>query len=743
MHRLALALFAVSASLAFPTVTRADIVLNEMLPNPAGDDVGTERVEIYNNGATTIDVTGWAIDDAATIDEVGVRARLPEDFDISVCSASALIGPGERRVVKGQTTAAWLNNGGDDVYLVTSRVVSPVVVDAVTYPSASAQVDISWACVPDGSENFDWRPKTFCGSNGGAGDVTPPTAIANLSAAAGSFPGEVLLSWTATGDDGASGTASEYSFKVSNVPITPANFDLVADLTFWVDEPVPAPSGSGETLLVAGMNTASTFFFAVKAIDDASNLSGISNCPSTTPAAGQLLSTDFGLSTYFGNLHSHTAYSDGEQTPADAYAYARFDAITPLDFLAVTDHNHSGAGMLLPNYALGMAQANAATVDGSFVALYGQEFGLSGGGHAIVLESPALFGWDSGNYDVFVAEGDYAGLYTAAKQNPPAAGPPSILWAHPDPSHYNNLEDSTDSDVVNLICLVNGPAFSESETESDVGNTGFDDTYREALRKGHRVSPTADQDNHNANWGASTQSRTAVLAPALTENAILTALADGFNYATQDHNAVVGFSAEGRKMGEEFSQATGIRIAVEVDDPDPSDTIELIEVYRGFTGLSNAVRVAYNVGNTRLDWRDTTEFAEGTEVHYYVRIRQGDAQQIWTAPAYVTYEEVTAVAQSALRLRLDLSPIWPNPARADAFVRFVLPAPGDAVTLDVLDVSGRLVRQMAHARLAAGPHQYVWDGRRDSGLSAAPGIYLVRLGSTRFGAATQKVIRIR
>ena len=37
---------------------------------------------------------GWAIDDAATIDEVAVRARLPEDFDTSACSASPVIEPG-------------------------------------------------------------------------------------------------------------------------------------------------------------------------------------------------------------------------------------------------------------------------------------------------------------------------------------------------------------------------------------------------------------------------------------------------------------------------------------------------------------------------------------------------------------------------------------------------------------------------------------------------------------------------
>jgi hypothetical protein len=48
----------------------AQIKINELLPNPVGPtDVGTERIEIYNAGATPIDVTGWAIDDAATFND--------------------------------------------------------------------------------------------------------------------------------------------------------------------------------------------------------------------------------------------------------------------------------------------------------------------------------------------------------------------------------------------------------------------------------------------------------------------------------------------------------------------------------------------------------------------------------------------------------------------------------------------------------------------------------------------------
>ena len=40
---------------------------------------------------------------------------------------------------------------------------------------------------------------------------------------------------------------------------------------------------------------------------------------------------------FFGNLHSHTSYSDGSGTPEEAYAHAR--DVAHLDFLAITEHN--------------------------------------------------------------------------------------------------------------------------------------------------------------------------------------------------------------------------------------------------------------------------------------------------------------------------------------------------------------------------------------------------------------------
>src|SRR5262245_38755338 len=52
----------------------------------------------------------------------------------------------------------------------------------------------------------------------------------------------------------------------------------------------------------------------------------------------------FSQNVYFGNLHSHTSYSDGSGIPEDAYTHAR--DVAKVDFLAITEHNHSQAGQI-------------------------------------------------------------------------------------------------------------------------------------------------------------------------------------------------------------------------------------------------------------------------------------------------------------------------------------------------------------------------------------------------------------
>jgi 3',5'-cyclic AMP phosphodiesterase CpdA len=68
----------------------------------------------------------------------------------------------------------------------------------------------------------------------------------------------------------------------------------------------------------------------------------------------------------------------------------------------------------------------------------------------------------------------------------------------------------------------------------------------------------------------------------------------------------------------------------------------------------------------------------------------------------------------------------PNPARTGTTIGFVLAAPRN-VTLDILDVAGRLVATVARGPRDTGPQEATWDLKNEDGLAVASGIYFYRL----------------
>ncbi len=68
----------------------------------------------------------------------------------------------------------------------------------------------------------------------------------------------------------------------------------------------------------------------------------------------------------------------------------------------------------------------------------------------------------------------------------------------------------------------------------------------------------------------------------------------------------------------------------------------------------------------------------------------------------------------------------PNPFNPTTTLAFNLPRTED-LTLDVYDLQGRRLRRLHQGLLAAGPHEFTWDGRDDSSRRLASGVYFARL----------------
>lgn len=104
-------------------------------------------------------------------------------------------------------------------------------------------------------------------------DTTPPAAIQDLEVAAVS-DSSVVLTWTATGDNGGAGTAREYDVRYSTTYITTHNW-FSRDRFTGIG--TPRTAGEVETLTVSGLEPGRSHYFGIKAADDTGNWSDGSN----------------------------------------------------------------------------------------------------------------------------------------------------------------------------------------------------------------------------------------------------------------------------------------------------------------------------------------------------------------------------------------------------------------------------------------------------------------------------------
>jgi len=413
----------------------------------------------------------------------------------------------------------------------------------------------------------------------------------------------------------------------------------------------------------------------------------------------------FPFNHYYGTLHTQTTFSDGghpnnstcaastthsagDFTPAQAYAYARNTA--HLDFLGITDHNHlfdaactgCSAAQIIQRYHDGLAAAASANVDGSFVAIYGQEWGFISNpdfpneGHVGLFEVPKLFGWNpSGctigvncSYEVFTdpAGVNYPTMYTAALANPslfgafgqfnhPSDGTKSAAGEGVD---FDALRYTTDGDdLIHSIAVISGPATDPSITGTDTGNryagepvngpnySPFNsiDMYNRALSAGFHVAPAADSDVHCSNYGTSTRDRTVFAATSLTKAALFDAWHHRRMYATSLPTAQMAFTmnANGSTF---FMGDGGIRTAGPVATSgaitlhasafdSAGHTVTSIKIKEPVAGATNG---SFNlVANSSTSPFDFT-FTPATGKHaYYVYVTLNSGDEMWSAPIWI------------------------------------------------------------------------------------------------------------
>ena len=147
-----------------------------------------------------------------------------------------------------------------------------------------------------------------------APDTTAPAAVTDLAATATTSPNSespisVTLTWTAPGDDGWTGRAYIYDARFSINPIN--NDDDFFAAAKAQAEPAPQAAGTTETFTIENLLDLRTYYFAVKTIDAAGNISALSNLPSIPTPQADWHYIRVGAAQNVGNYVSSSATSIG------------------------------------------------------------------------------------------------------------------------------------------------------------------------------------------------------------------------------------------------------------------------------------------------------------------------------------------------------------------------------------------------------------------------------------------------
>lgn len=401
---------------------------------------------------------------------------------------------------------------------------------------------------------------------------------------------------------------------------------------------------------------------------------------------------------YFGTLHAHTSYSDGSGKPAEAYTTARANG---LQFLMLSEHNHADAergakeradGVMIatsPQLYAGSGPdtlktaAGKATKDGTFVALWGQEFStISKGNHVNVFGAPKVIDVPSGEFKTLVgwldANHDDAGL------------PPLVQFNHPDwePHEDNNYgrDDWGHDDAAwvaamgqktGLIEVLNGTA---TKPGVNLKTTAHETEYFEYLNLGFRLGPTAGHDNHYKNWGTSTQARTGVVAKSLTRADLMSALRARHTFASEDDNLRVIFRGNGGLMGDVVAapaQDEELALTVEIVDPDEPNARYHVEVFRDRPGGPTERKPIQSydfTGDTHGPKPLDGVFFQTPGDYIFLKVTQRsvsaddeiDRDRLWTAPIWFDKPGLIGPAPVA-PATLKVVALIPDPAGSDLF----------------------------------------------------------------------------
>lgn len=320
---------------------------------------------------------------------------------------------------------------------------------------------------------------------------------------------------------------------------------------------------------------------------------------------------------YYGYLHAHTAFSDGNGTPEEAYQFARDGA--KLDFFSLTDH---GELLLIWPWDDKWEQikevAQKYNQDGVFVALHGFEWSSPVLGHINVINSD--------DFACCLWPISIEGICEWISERPEAISRfnhPGCYFQPWEQDHFE-LYDCAVKQMVGVEMFNGGRSIREYfNTKGYEGKIRF---FDEALQKGWMVGAVGGQDNHDKNWGLSSNFLVGVWARGLTRAHILEAHRERRTFASEDRNLGLSFQINGAEMGSRLTPGMKT-VRVRAWDKD-GEKFANISIYKGGVLLSS-----FDVNSPNPQVELSIEAKAGE--YYYAFVTQADGNAAISSPIWI------------------------------------------------------------------------------------------------------------
>jgi hypothetical protein len=338
------------------------------------------------------------------------------------------------------------------------------------------------------------------------------------------------------------------------------------------------------------------------------------------------------LNFYFGDLHSHTSYSDGKLTPEDAFKHAKENR--KADFLAITDHafnisqkewfetvkaaeknNEDGKFLAIPSYE-GHYHLKTDSEDGRIIMNGNEAIGYN------TLEKPYSINESDDSYSMISKYSRSVGMFPHPGE---ASGDSNLIWNAYD--EYRQINP-----VARKIMRL-----SEVRNETSAYNMLHEACYTLALDKGWYISPAAISDNHKEGWTTNYNFRTVILAPELTRQHVYEAIKANRVYASEDNNLRLSFSVNNHTMGSKLVLNSERKYSINVcaEEPDKGDEnnkISKLEI------ISDYGKIVYSKELDTFSIKEHILLSSETARYFFVRITKKDGKRAWSSPVWTGRE---------------------------------------------------------------------------------------------------------